>query len=255
MASANAIRNPILLIPSRLAAARLPNKPLAEIAGAPMIVHVWRRAVAAGVGPVVVASGDREIAEIIERAGGRAVLTDPALPTGSDRIHAAVAELDPRHEYDGVVNVQGDMPMLDPAAIRIALAALAETDADIATLAAEIADSAALSDTSVNKVAAGFADPARPALALYFSKAPVPWGDGPHYEHVGLYAYRRAALERFVGLPCGVLERRERLEQLRALEAGMRICVSLIEPSQIGVQVDTPADLARARTLMEARIA
>ena len=251
MASANAIRNPILLIPSRLSAARLPNKPLAEIAGAPMIVHVWRRAVAAGVGPVVVASGDREIAEIIERAGGRAVLTDPALPTGSDRIHAAVAELDPGREYDAVVNVQGDMPMLDPPVIRIALAALAETDADIATLAAEIADSAALSDTGVNKVAAGFADPTRPALALYFSKAPVPWGEGPHYEHVGLYVYRRAALDRFVNLPRGVLEQRERLEQLRALEAGMRICVSLIDKTQVGVQVDTPADLARARALMQ----
>jgi 3-deoxy-manno-octulosonate cytidylyltransferase (CMP-KDO synthetase) len=148
------------------------------------------------------------------------------------------------------------MPMLDPAAIRLAVAALSETDADIATLAAVIADPAALADTSVNKVAAGFADPAmaaggRPARALYFSKAPVPWGEGPHYEHVGLYAYRRAALDRFVSLPRGVLEQRERLEQLRALEAGMRIWVSLIDPAQLGVQVDTPADLARARELME----
>jgi 3-deoxy-manno-octulosonate cytidylyltransferase (CMP-KDO synthetase) len=250
VASDSSIRNPILLIPSRLSAARLPNKPLAGIAGTPMIVHVWRRAVAAECGPVVVASGDPEIAEAVERAGGRAVMTDPALPTGSDRIHAALARLDPRRDHDAVVNVQGDMPMLDPAAIRVALAALAETDADIATLAAEIADPAALRDTSVNKVAAGFPDPARPARALYFSKAPVPWGEGPHYEHVGLYAYRRAALDRFVGLPRGVLEQRERLEQLRALEAGMHICVSLIELSQVGVQVDTPADLARAREAM-----
>jgi 3-deoxy-manno-octulosonate cytidylyltransferase (CMP-KDO synthetase) len=248
----NAIRNPILMIPARLAATRLPNKPLAEIAGVPMIVHVWRRAVAAEVGPVVVASGDREIAAVVERAGGRAVMTDPALPTGSDRIHAALAELDPGRAHDAVVNVQGDMPMLDPAAIRIALAALGETGADIATLAAELADPAALGETSVNKVAAGFADPARPARALYFSKAPVPWGEGPHYEHIGLYAYRRAALDRFVTLPRGVLEERERLEQLRALEAGMHICVSLIEKAQLGVQVDTPADLARARLLMEA---
>ena len=139
-----------------------------------------------------------------------------------------------------------------PAAIRVALTALAETDADIATLAAEIADPAALADTSVNKVAAGFADPSRPARALYFSKAVVPWGEGPHYEHVGLYAYRRAALDRFVALPRGVLEQRERLEQLRALEAGMRISVSLIDKAQVGVQVDTPADLARARELMGA---
>jgi 3-deoxy-manno-octulosonate cytidylyltransferase (CMP-KDO synthetase) len=245
------IRNPILLIPARLAASRLPNKPLAEIVGAPMIVHVWRRAVAAEAGPVVVASADREIADAIERAGGRAVMTDPALPTGSDRIHAAITALDPERAHDAVVNVQGDMPMLDPAAIRIALRALAETDADIATLAAEITDPAALADTSVNKVAAGFADPSHPARALYFSKAPVPWGEGPHYEHVGLYAYRRAALDRFVGLPRGVLEQRERLEQLRALEAGMRIWVSLIDKAQLGVQVDTPADLARARELME----
>ena len=142
------------------------------------------------------------------------------------------------------------MPMLDPAAIRVALAALAETDADIATLAAEITDPAALHETSVNKVVAGFADPTRPARALYFSKAPVPWGDGPHYEHIGLYAYRRAALDRFVTLPRGVLEQRERLEQLRALEAGMRISVSLIDPAWLGVQVDTPADLERARALM-----
>jgi 3-deoxy-manno-octulosonate cytidylyltransferase (CMP-KDO synthetase) len=244
-------QNPIVMIPARLAATRLPNKPLADIAGAPMIVHVWRRAVAAGVGPVVVACGDREIAEVIEREGGRAVMTNPELPTGSDRIHAAISALDPGRDHDAVINVQGDVPMLDPAAIDIALAALSDPETDIATLAAEIMDPAALHDTSVNKVAAGFADPKRPARALYFSKAPVPWGEGPHYEHVGLYAYRREALDRFVGLPRGVLEQRERLEQLRALEAGMRISVSLIDPAQLGVQVDTPADLDRARSLMQ----
>ncbi|HYU13684.1 MAG TPA: 3-deoxy-manno-octulosonate cytidylyltransferase [Stellaceae bacterium] len=244
---------PIVLIPARLAAARLPNKPLAEIAGAPMIVHVWRRAVAADVGPVVVACGDRDIADVIERAGGRAVMTDPGLPTGSDRIHAAITALDPDGKHDAVINVQGDMPMLDPAAIAVTLAALADPETDIATLAAEITDPAALLDTSVNKVAAGFADPARPARALYFSKAVVPWGEGPHYEHIGLYAYRRAALDRFVSLPRGVLEQRERLEQLRALEAGMRISVSLIDPARLGVQVDTPTDLERARRLMQAR--
>jgi 3-deoxy-manno-octulosonate cytidylyltransferase (CMP-KDO synthetase) len=245
------LQNPLIVIPARLAATRLPGKPLAEIAGAPMIVHVWRRAVAAAVAPVVVACGECEIAAAIERAGGRAVLTDPDLPTGSDRMHAAVTMLDPERRHDAVVNVQGDMPMLDPRAIRIALAALAETAADIATLAAEISDPAALAETSVNKVAAGFADPARPTRALYFSKTPVPWGDGPHYEHIGLYAYRREALDRFVSLPRGILEQRERLEQLRALEAGMSIAVSLINPAWLGVQVDTPADLARARALME----
>ena len=239
------------MIPARLAATRLPNKPLAEIAGAPMIVHVWRRAVAAGVGPVVVACGDREIVDIIERQGGRAVMTDPDLPTGSDRIHAAISALDPGRAYDAVINVQGDMPMLDPEAIGLAVAALADPETDIATLAAEITDPAALADTSVNKVVAGFADPARPARALYFSKAAVPWGKGPYYEHIGLYAYRRAALDRFVTLPRGVLEQRERLEQLRALEAGMRFSVSLIDSARLGVQVDTAADLERARILMQ----
>jgi 3-deoxy-manno-octulosonate cytidylyltransferase (CMP-KDO synthetase) len=249
--TAAAPQNPIIVIPARLAATRLPGKPLADIAGAPMIVHVWRRATAAEVAPVVVACGDPEIAEAIEAVGGRAVLTDAALPTGSDRIHQAIMRLDPERRYDAVVNVQGDLPMLDPAVIRTALAGLADPQTDIATLAAVIEDPAALADTSVNKVVAGFVDPAQPARALYFSKAVVPWGEGPHYEHVGLYAYRRAALERFVASPRSVLEQRERLEQLRALEAGMRISVSLIEPGQLGVQVDTPADLDRARRLMQ----
>ena len=243
-------RNPIILIPARLASTRLPGKPLADIAGAPMIVQVWRRAVAADVAPVVVACGDPEIAGAIVAAGGRAVLTDPQLPTGSDRIHQAIMGLDPDRRHDAVVNVQGDLPMLDPGAIRTALVGLAEPETDIATLAAVITDPAALADTSVNKVVAGFVDPLLPARALYFSKAAVPWGDGPHYEHIGLYAYRRVALERFVGLPRGVLEQRERLEQLRALEAGMRISVSLIAAARLGVQVDTQADLERARRLM-----
>jgi 3-deoxy-manno-octulosonate cytidylyltransferase (CMP-KDO synthetase) len=243
--------NPIVLIPARLASTRLPRKPLADIAGTPMIVHVWRRAIAAEVGPVVVACGERAIADAVEAAGGRAVMTDPNQPTGSDRIHEAVTRLDPGGAHDAVVNVQGDMPLIDPSAIRLALEGLADPEVDIATLAALIEDEAALANTSVNKVVAGFADPARPALALYFSKAVVPWGPGPHYEHIGLYAYRRAALERFVALPRGVLEQRERLEQLRALEAGMRISVTLIETASLGVQVDTPADLARARQIAE----
>jgi 3-deoxy-manno-octulosonate cytidylyltransferase (CMP-KDO synthetase) len=239
--------NPIVVIPARLAATRLPGKPLALIAGEPMVVHVWRRAQAAAVGPVFVACGDREIADTVEAAGGHAVMTDPDLPAGSDRVHAAVGILDPGRAHDVVVNVQGDMPFLDPAAIRLAVAALADPLIDIATLAAPITNQAALADESVNKVVAGFTDPARPAPALYFSKAIVPWGPGPHYEHVGLYAYRRSALDRFAALPKSTLEQRERLEQLRALEAGMRIAVSLIDNAQLGVQVDTPADLARAR--------
>jgi 3-deoxy-manno-octulosonate cytidylyltransferase (CMP-KDO synthetase) len=242
------------MIPARLAAMRLPGKPLADIGGTPMIVHVWRRAVAAGIGPVVVACGDRAIADAITRAGGEALMTDPDRPTGSDRIHEAIMRLDPDRRHDAVINVQGDLPLLDPAALRIAVSGLTDPETDVATLAALIEDEAALADTSVNKVVAGFADPTRPARALYFSKAVVPWGPGPHYEHIGLYAYRRAALERFVALPRGVLEQRERLEQLRALEAGMRISVSLIDPACLGVQVDTPADLARARQLANQKL-
>ncbi len=216
-----------------------------------MIVHVWRRAVAAEIGPVVVACGDRAIADVLESAGGQAVMTDPDLPQGSDRVNAAIGLLDPDRAHDAVINVQGDMPFIDPAAIRLAVKGLADPEFDIATLAARLEDEAALADTSVNKVVAGFADRGRPVRALYFSKAVVPWGPGPHYEHVGLYAYRRGALERFAALPRGVLEERERLEQLRALEAGMRISVNLIEAAAIGVQVDTPADLARARQIAE----
>jgi 3-deoxy-manno-octulosonate cytidylyltransferase (CMP-KDO synthetase) len=242
-------RNPIVMIPARLAATRLPGKPLAEIGGTPMILHVWRRAVAAAIGPVVVACGDLAIAAAVEAAGGRAVLTDPELPTGSDRIHAALVRFDPGQAHDAVINVQGDMPLIEPAAIRFAFEMLADPEIDIATLAAVIDDPAMLAQDHVNKVVAGFTDASRPARALYFSRQPVPWGEGPHYEHVGLYAYRREALERFVGLPRGVLERRERLEQLRALEAGMRIAVRLVGAAQHGGQVDTPADLDRVRQL------
>jgi 3-deoxy-manno-octulosonate cytidylyltransferase (CMP-KDO synthetase) len=244
-------KNPIVLIPTRLAATRLPKKPLADIAGMPMILHVWRRAVAAEVGPVVVACGDREIAEVVEKAGGRAIMTDPDLPTGSDRIHAAITMLDPDRAHDAVINVQGDMPMLDPAAIRLAVAALDDPETDIATLASALDDPSIAAQDHVNLVVAGFTDPARPARALYFSKALMPWGDGPYYEHVGLYAYRRAALERYVQLPRGVLEQREHLEQLRALEAGMRISVRLIDPAQHGGQVDVPSDLDRVRRQMQ----
>ena len=203
-------------------------------------------------GPVVVACGDRAIAEAVERAGGRAVLTDPALPTGSDRIHAAIAALDPERAHDAVINVQGDMPMLDPGGDPRRARRRSPKPTPTSRRWRPRSPIRRRSPTPAStRSSAGFADPARPARALYFSKAAVPWGEGPHYEHIGLYAYRRAALDRFVALPRGVLEQRERLEQLRALEAGMRISVSLIDPARLGVQVDTPADLARARELME----
>ncbi len=239
---------PIVVIPTRLASTRLPGKPLADIHGEPMIVHVWRRAVEAAVGPVVVACAEAEIARAVERAGGRAMLTDPAHPSGSDRIAEAVRRLDPERRHDAVVNVQGDLPTLTAEAVRAALAALADPAVDIGTLATEIRDASELQAPQVVKIAIAFAPGRRVARALYFSRMAIPSGAGPHYHHIGLYAYRRAALERFVALPPGLLERRESLEQLRALEAGMRIDAALVDTVPLGV--DTPADLARARELL-----
>ncbi|HXA72187.1 MAG TPA: 3-deoxy-manno-octulosonate cytidylyltransferase [Stellaceae bacterium] len=244
-------RNPIVLIPSRLASTRLPNKPLADIHGEPMIVHVWRRGIEAGVGPVVVACGDAEIAAAVERSGGRAVLTDPALPSGSDRIAAALRQVDPERRHDAVVCLQGDLATLAPEAIRTALEALGDSAVDIGTLATEIRDEDERQAPSVVKAAVAFAPGRRIARALYFSRTVMPWGEGPHYHHIGLYAYRREALERYVALPQGALERRESLEQLRALEAGMRIDVALVDTLPLGI--DTPADLARAREILAPR--
>jgi 3-deoxy-manno-octulosonate cytidylyltransferase (CMP-KDO synthetase) len=240
--------NPIVLIPARLGSTRLPGKPLAEIAGDPMIVHVWRRAIESGVGPVVVAAADAAIAEAVERAGGRAVLTNPGHPSGSDRIAEAVARFDPERRHDAVVNLQGDWPTVAPEIIRVALEPLADPAVDIGTLACEIADAEELKATSVNKIAVAFAPDRRVGRALYFSRMVIPSGSGPHYHHIGIYAYRRAALERFVRLPPTLLEQRESLEQLRALEAGMRIDVALVDTRPFGV--DTPADLARAREIL-----
>ncbi len=244
--------DPIVLIPARLGSVRLPDKPLADIHGEPMIVHVWRRAVEARLGPVVVACADRAIAEAIEAVGGRAVMTRPDHPSGSDRIFEALQQVDPDARHDAVVNVQGDLPSIDPASIRSALAPLADPEVDIATLAAEITRAEERADPNVTKAAVVFAEGRRIARALYFSRSPVPWpgaeGDLPLYHHIGLYAFRRPALERFVALPHSPLEARERLEQLRALEAGMRIDVALVDSVPLGV--DTPGDLARARELL-----
>ncbi len=247
--------NPILLIPARMASSRLPNKPLADIHGMPMIVHCLRRAEAAELGPVVVACAEPEIVLAVEAAGGRAVLTDPDLPSGSDRIFAALQDLDPDRKHDAVINVQGDLPTLEPKIIRAAFQALMDPDVDIATLAVEINDPAERRNPNVVKAAVAF-PPGRPvARALYFSRSPVPWpgaDDGqPLYHHIGLYAFRRAALQRFVALPPSPLESREKLEQLRALEDGMRIDVALVDTLPLGV--DTPADLARARDLLDPR--
>ncbi len=243
--------NPLVVIPSRLASTRLPGKPLADIHGAPMIVHVWRRAVEADIGPVVVACAEVEIAAAIEAAGGRAVLTDPAHPSGSDRIHEAVSRLDPERRHDIIVNVQGDLPTVEPEVVRAVLRPFAAPEVDVATLGCVIRVEEERHNPSVVKAVAGFAPDAAPGTivrALYFSRATVPTGPGAHYHHIGLYAYRRAALERYVALPPGVLEKRERLEQLRALEAGMRIDIVLVDTVPLGV--DTPADLALAREML-----
>ena len=239
---------PIVVIPARMAATRLPGKPLADIAGEPMIVHVLRRAEAAAIGPVLVACAEAEIKAAVERAGGCAELTRPEHPSGSDRVHQAVERVDPERRHDIVVNLQGDWPLVDPGLIRAVLAPLAEPQVDIATLACRIREEAERDNPNVVKVAVGFAEGQRIARALYFSRLPVPHGAGEHYHHVGIYAYRRAALERFVTLPAAVIERRESLEQLRALQAGMRIDVALVDTFPFGV--DTPADLARARELL-----
>jgi 3-deoxy-manno-octulosonate cytidylyltransferase (CMP-KDO synthetase) len=242
---------PLVVIPARMAATRLPNKPLADLHGLPMIVQVWRRAMEAQAGPVVVAAGDAPIAAAVERAGGRAVLTDPAHPSGSDRIWEAVRQVDPAGRHDVIVNLQGDLPTIDPAYLWSAIGPLAEPAVEIGTLVAECREDYERREASVVKCVAGFAPGARVARALYFTRVPAPSGEGPLYHHIGIYAYRRAALERFVSLPPGILEKREKLEQLRALEAGMRIDAALVDSVPFGV--DTPADLERARAMLAAR--
>ncbi|MCY4395651.1 MAG: 3-deoxy-manno-octulosonate cytidylyltransferase [Rhodospirillaceae bacterium] len=242
-------RESLVIIPARLAATRLPDKPLATIAGAPMVIHVWRRAVEADIGPVVVACGDRAIADAVEAAGGEAVMTDPALPSGSDRVQAAAAIRDPDGGYGTVVNLQGDLPSIDPALIRASLAPLRDPAVDIATLVVPTADPAERDNPNVVKAVMSLPDGAAVGRALYFTRAAAPAGAGPVWHHIGLYAWRRPALDRFVGLPPSPLEKREKLEQLRALEAGMRIDAAVVGGVPFGV--DTPEDLARARALLE----
>jgi 3-deoxy-manno-octulosonate cytidylyltransferase (CMP-KDO synthetase) len=240
--------NPIVVIPARLASTRLPNKPLADIAGKTMIERVWRQAMKAQLGPVLVAAAEQEIVDVIAAAGGNAVLTDPALPSGSDRIFAALENVDPDAGYDVVINLQGDLPALDPHAVRAVAEALAATGADIATLAAEIDDPADYDNPSVVKPAVAWEQDGRRGRALYFSRARVPSGAGPLFVHIGIYAYRREALARYVRLPPSPLELREKLEQLRALEAGMTISIARVDA--VPLSVDTPTDLEKARQVL-----
>jgi 3-deoxy-manno-octulosonate cytidylyltransferase (CMP-KDO synthetase) len=237
----------ITIIPARMASTRLPGKPLADIAGLPMIVHVLRRAQAAHTGEVVVATDSEAVFACVDKAGGRAIMTRTDHASGSDRISEALAAVDPEGVCQIVLNLQGDLPMIEPTDIRAALAPLADPAVDIATLAAEIVRAEERDNPNVVKVVGTPLSPNR-LRALYFTRATAPAGEGPLYHHIGLYAYRRAALARFVALPPSPLELRERLEQLRALEAGMRIDVAIVESAPLGV--DTLDDLERARTLL-----
>ena len=238
---------PIVIIPARMASTRLPGKPLADIAGVPMIVRVWRQAMAANIGPVVVAAAEKEIAQAVEQAGGRAVLTAPDLPSGSDRVWAALNAVDRGFEHDVVVNLQGDLPNIEPSYLRDCVDAIATTGADITTLVAEIDDDIDADNPSITKAVVTWDVTMARGKALYFTRARAPWGEGPLYFHTGIYAYTRAALGRFVGLLPSPLEKREKLEQLRALEAGMSIGVVRVD--EVPLSVDTPEDLKKARAL------
>ena len=239
-------QNPIILIPARMASTRLPNKPLAPICGVPMIVQVLQRAQEADCGRVVVAAAEQEIADAVKSAGGEAILTDPDLPSGSDRIHAALQSIDGQAAHDVIVNLQGDLPTLEPQLVKDCLTAL--DGADMSTLVAEITDPAERDNPNVVKAVLS---PRGDTLgqALYFTRATAPSGDGPLYHHIGIYGYTRAALNKFVALPPSQLEQRERLEQLRALEAGFTIHAAIVDTVPVGV--DTPQDLAHAEAVLK----
>jgi len=239
----------LVLIPARMASTRLPGKPLADIAGLPMIVQVARRAAAADVGRVVVAVDHQDIFDAVVAAGFAAVMTRVDHQSGSDRIHEALTKSDPEGRAEFVINVQGDLPTIDPETIRAALRPLENAATDIATLTTEIRDEHEKANPNVVKVVGSPIGESR-LRALYFTRATAPYGNGPLYHHIGLYAYRRKALETFVTLPPSTLERRESLEQLRALEAGMRIDAEIVDTVPLGV--DTPADLEKARAMLAA---
>jgi 3-deoxy-manno-octulosonate cytidylyltransferase (CMP-KDO synthetase) len=240
----------IILIPARMASTRLPGKPLADISGRPMIVHVAARAQESGLGRVVVATDAEAVADAVRGGGFEAVVTRSDHQSGSDRIFEALQALDPEGLVDVVVNVQGDLPTIDPVTIRAVFAPLKDNAVDVATLGVEIVREEERTNPNVVKIVGSPLSSTR-LRALYFTRATAPWGDGPLYHHIGLYAYRRAALQRFVSLQPSVLERREKLEQLRALEAGMRIDAEIVQSVPLGV--DTPEDLERARTMLSKR--
>lgn len=239
----------LIVIPSRMGATRLPNKPLADICGEPMVAHVWRRAVAADAGPVVVATDDQRIMDVITARGGQAVMTKPEHPSGSDRVYEAAEIFDPSGQYDCLLNVQGDLPLIDPQTIAAAARLMADPAVDIATAGAFFNNMEEKQNPNIVKIV-GCALSADRLRAHYFSRAPIPHGDAQHIHHIGLYAFRRSALLRFVAAPPSPIELRERLEQLRALDLGMRIDVALVDG--VPMSVDTPEDLTRVRAAAEA---
>jgi 3-deoxy-manno-octulosonate cytidylyltransferase (CMP-KDO synthetase) len=238
----------LIVIPARMQATRLPGKPLLDISGEPMIVHVWRRAMATEAGRVVVATDTEEIAAAVRKVGGEAVLTRADHTSGSDRVFEAASRVDPRSECEIILNLQGDLPGLEAGIVRECLTPLAGQAAQIATIASVITAPESRTDPNVVKVVGTPTGVPRRLRALYFTRATAPWGDGPLYHHFGMYAYRRSALERFVSLKPSTLEKREQLEQLRALEDGMRIDVTVVDT--VPVEVNTPEDLERARRLI-----
>ena len=246
MADAN--NTNLILIPARMKATRLPGKPLKKIAGEPMITHVWRIACEADCGPVVVATDEEAIAEEIVKLGGTAIITRPDHPSGSDRIFEAVNKYDPGKNYKKIINLQGDLPVLDPEVVRQCAALLENEEVDISTLAAEITEISETTNPNVVKMVGAEIDSTR-QRALYFTRATAPHGSGPLYHHIGIYGYKRESLEKFITLPPSPLEKREKLEQLRALEAGMRIDVAIVNTHPLGV--DTAEDLEKARKILE----
>jgi len=234
---------PIIIIPARMDSTRLPGKPLADIHGKPMILWVMERALAANIAPVYIACAEEEIASAVRNAGGEAVLTDPAHPSGTDRIYEALQKIDPARKFDRIINVQGDLPMLDPHLPTLALKLLDNPSIDISTLAAPIRSEEERHNPNVVKAVITINN-----RAIYFSRSPVPYGKGPCYHHIGLYAYTRTALEKFVALPASPLEKIEKLEQLRALEYGMQIAIDIVDKVPLGV--DTAEDLEFVRKHM-----
>ncbi|RJG42927.1 3-deoxy-manno-octulosonate cytidylyltransferase [Mesorhizobium sp. DCY119] len=239
--------SPLILIPARMRATRLPGKPLADICGRPMIVHVAERARESGLGRVVVATDTAEVADAVRAHGFEAVMTRVEHESGSDRIFEALTTVDPDGAVETIINVQGDLPTIDPQTIRAALAPFENPAVDIATLGVEITRNDEKTNPNVVKIVGSPLSENR-LRALYFTRATAPWGEGPLFHHIGLYAYRRLALERFVKLKPSPLEKREKLEQLRALEAGMRIDAEIVATVPLGV--DTPEDLERAREIL-----